>query len=68
MCSRGEADAATNGAAIAGGEDGDGDGEVGEVGGSSMGPLAGCIGPLKTRFGDDCKRGVDNDDDIHDFA
>jgi hypothetical protein len=35
--------------ATAGVEDGDGDAEVGEVGGSVVGPLAGCIAPLKSR-------------------
>jgi hypothetical protein len=45
----GEAGAETNGVSTAGVEDGDGDVEANEVGGSSMGPLAGCIGLLKSR-------------------
>lgn len=44
-----EAGVASNGVPTAGVEDGDGDGEANEVGGSAIGPLAGCIGPLKSR-------------------
>jgi hypothetical protein len=45
----GDAVSATKGVSATGIEDGDGDGEVGEIGGSAVGPLAGCVGILKAR-------------------
>jgi hypothetical protein len=41
--------AASHGVSTGGVEDADVDGEVGEVGGSALGPLAGCVGLLKAR-------------------
>jgi hypothetical protein len=44
-----DAGTAVEGVVTAGVEDGDGDADVGEVGGSAVGPLAGCIAQLKSR-------------------
>jgi hypothetical protein len=45
----GDAVTSTNGISNTGAEDADGDGEVGEVAGNAIGPLAGCVGLLKAR-------------------